>query len=263
MSGRIIDVHTHIYTEQAYQEYLRKAKGLVEKAITIQYWTGTGRPKYELAYLLEFVSDKNLELIAALNSNFPIDQQLDVLEQERDAIVGVKMYPGYEHFYPSDEMVWPVAEFCQRRGKVLMFHSGDVSARGIPLLKHAVPIHIDGLAVKFPECRIIIAHFGFPYFLETATVLNKNKNVYTDISGTIDRLPNEAARNRLIKRYADDLSRVVDYYPEIPAKILFGTDYSGEHSHLNEFAPYLTVVNKAFSTGAARSIFHENAQELF
>ena len=256
-------MHTHIYTDQAYQEYVDKIGNRLKHAIVIQYWVHGSRPKYELDYLIEFAASRKLQLIAAINIDGDVLAQLRVLEQCRDSIVGLKLYPGYQYFYPSDEVVYPVVEFCQAYGKTLMIHTGATSARGEPLLKYALPIHVDELAVRYPECKIIIAHFGFPYFLETATILSKNKNVFADISGTIDQMPSDAAQQRIIDCYVSDLKRAVAYYPDIVHKILFGTDFSGDHSHLSGVKPYIEVVDAVFGLDERLDVFQNNALRLF
>ena len=48
-----------------------------------------------------------------------------------------------------------------------------------------MPIYIDEVAVKRPNLKIIIAHLGNPWIDETMLILNRNKNVYADISGLI------------------------------------------------------------------------------
>src|SRR5258706_13532955 len=39
-------------------------------------------------------------------------------------IYGVKLYPGYEDFYPLDEKLFPLYEQCQELKKPVIFHTG-------------------------------------------------------------------------------------------------------------------------------------------
>ena len=262
----IIDGHTHIFTDEAYRSYLEKSPGAVDKIITIQYWTGARAPKYSLGQLVSFAKDKKLSVMAAVNPRFPIAPQLANIASFGDAIIGVKMYPGYEPFYPYDTVVDEVAEFCTAHNKPLMFHSGSTSSRGEPLLKFAHPIHIDELATRHRQCMIIIAHFGFPFLMEAGEIINKHPNVYADISGTIEKPSSEAALNRAVRRYTDDLRRVLDYYPGVGEKMLYGTDFGGDHTHLNQVAAYDKVVAHLFAedeADAEYAVCRGAAQKLF
>ncbi|MBP9669491.1 MAG: amidohydrolase family protein [Candidatus Pacebacteria bacterium] len=258
-----IDAHTHVYTDEAYAAYQRKAQRRARKIMSIQYWTTAAEPRYSLRDLIAFAEGKDVAIVAAVNILHPIGPQLEVLERHLPQIVGVKMYPGYQHFYPHDRMVHPVAAFCEKHAKPLMFHSGSMSARGTPLLKYSHPIHLDELAGQFPACSIVMAHCGFPYLLEAAAIMSKNKNVFADISGTIDAVGDTAARERLAQRYRDDMQRVVDYYPDISEKLLFGTDFSGEHTHLNEVSPYVELVESIWSREDQERIFSKTAEKLY
>lgn len=132
--------------------------------------------------------------------------------------------------------------------------------RGEAILKYSHPIHIDGLAIKFPERKIIIAHFGFPYHLEATNVVSKNKNVYTEISATIDTV--EEAEN-ILSQYAKDLQRVFAYFPDVKAKTMFGTDYGGENTPLNQVEPYIELAERVFSKDEQESVFNRLAEDVF
>lgn len=49
-------------------------------------------------------------------------------------------------------------------------------------LKYAHPYLFEDIAVRYPELRINLAHFGFPWVLETAALILKYPNVYADTS---------------------------------------------------------------------------------
>ncbi len=229
---------------------------------TIQYWTEKREPRYTLEQLMLFSDTHRMSVIAAVNAHFPIAEQVKALEEQSLFISGVKLYTGYQHFYPDDELVRPVAEFCLHHGKPLMFHCGCCSRRGKPLMKYADPNHIDELATRFPQLRIIIAHFGFPHILDAAAIIDAHDHVYADISGTIDRLDAPELTRRLTDQYCADLTRALNYFPKIVDKVLFGTDYSGEKTHLNEIDPYIETVERVFGD-QADNVFHKNADRLF
>ena len=179
-------------------------------------------------------------------------------------LFGIKLYPGYQYFYPSDEKVYPIAELCQKYNKPLIFHSGDVwNPEGGAILKYTHPIYIDELAVKFPKCKIIISHFGFPYHLETANIVSKNENVYTEISGTLDECDSDEEVINMSNQYIKDLQRVFAYFPNVKEKTMFGTDYGGENTPLNLIEPYIEVVESVFSKKEQQNVFSGLAEKLF
>ncbi len=253
----IIDIHTHILDKKIYQDYLFKANNRIKKALVM------ADNRTDLSDLLKFSqTEKGLYIIGAVNINKNIKNQLVLLKNKN--IFGLKLYPGYQHFYPSDKKIYPVAEFCKKYNKPLIFHSGDVwDTKGSAILKYSNSIYIDELAVKFPDCKIVIAHLGFPRLLETANVVSKNKNVYADISGTIDNCESSKERKDILNQYIKDLKRIFSYYPDIKEKLLFGTDYSGESTPLNEIDPYINLVKRVFTKKEQESVFYKLANNMF
>lgn len=259
----ITDMHAHIYNEEEYREYFSKAPKSISK-ILVMHWH-----KDNLEDFLNFVKTKdNFFPVASIDIGGNISEQLKTYEElfAKKQIYGIKLYPGYQYFYPSEEKVFPVARLCQKFEKPLIFHSGDVyDPENGALLKYSHPLHIDELAVKNPECKIIISHFGFPYFLEAANVVSKNKNVFTDISGTIDKEETNSKKDdgNRIKQYASDLNRVFNYFPNIKNKVMFGTDFSGNDTPLNVVNSYVEVVKKVFTKEDRENVFSKLAEKLF
>ncbi|NOY35795.1 MAG: amidohydrolase family protein [bacterium] len=257
----IIDTHTHIYNEKTYHDYFTKTKGRISKTIAMSSHKGV------LENYLSFAATKdNLYFIGSVNIEGDIKKQLESLEKafQENKLFGIKLYPGYQYFYPSDEKVYPIAELCQKYNRPLIFHSGDVwNPEGDAVLKYSHPIYIDELAVRFPKCKIIISHFGFPYHLETANILSKNKNVFSEISGTIDQCDSNKDIENIQKQYIKDLHRVFAYFPNVKEKTMFGTDYSGEDTPLNLIEPYIEVIENVFSKKEQQNVFSELAEKLF
>ncbi|HNY97592.1 MAG TPA: amidohydrolase family protein [Candidatus Pacearchaeota archaeon] len=252
----IIDVHTHICNEQTYQDYKKKAKDKVGTIFIIPL----PQEKLEKEFIEFSKLHEDLRVIGCISMNSRLKEQLVTHEKyfNEKEIYGIKLFPGYEHFYPYDEKVYPVAELCLKYGKPLIFHSGD-TAGFIPdtRLKFIDPIHIDELAYKFPDLKIVISHFGFPYLLDTAMVMAKNKNVYSDISGTID------VGGGIVRQYVEDLQRVFAYYPGAQEKLMFGTDYVGEHVELDMVQEYIKCAEAAVAKKYQEAVFFETAQKVY
>lgn len=257
----IIDIHTHIYNKKTYQEYLSKAKDRIIKVLVLHWY------KFNLEELISSINTMDkLYVIGGVDMSKNIQEQLKKLEKFflEKKIFGIKLYPGYQYFYPSQRTVNPVAKLCEKFNKPLIFHSGDVyDPEGTAVLKYSHPIYIDELAVKFPKTKIVIAHFGFPYLLETANVVFKNPNVYTDISATITETDTPKEAKGLFKQYLQDLLRVFAYFPEVKKKLMFGTDYGGEDCPLNQVEPYINLVKQIASQDEQNQIFYQTAENLF
>ena len=122
---------------------------------------------------------------------------------------GLKLYPTYSYFYPNDPKLYPVYAKAQELGIPVKWHTGT-SAFPAARLKYGDPVHIDDVAVDFPELVAIITHSGRPIWYETAyTLARMRKNVYMEIAG----LP-----PKKLLEYFPDLERVSD-------KVLFGSDW--------------------------------------
>ncbi|MBI2494821.1 MAG: amidohydrolase [Candidatus Rokubacteria bacterium] len=122
---------------------------------------------------------------------------------------GLKLYPTYSYFYPNDPTLYPVYAKAQELGIPVKWHTGT-SAFPASRLKYGDPVHIDDVAVDFPDLVAIITHSGRPIWYETAyTLARMRKNVYMEIAG----LP-----PKKLLEYFPDLERVSD-------KVLFGSDW--------------------------------------
>lgn len=264
----IIDIHTHICDEETLESYKKKSKNLISKVIALPDIDNTLGIGKEIEELLAF-SEKN----PSVNPAGCVDMKKDILPQikfhenlfSQKKICAIKLYPGYQPFYPWEEKVFPVAELCGKYKKPLIFHSGDFyDPQNKSLLKYSRSIHIDALATRFPETKIVIAHFGFPDFVDTANVVSKNKNVYTDISGTIDDWGiSKKDLSNLTNQYISDLKRALNYYSNIKNKIMFGSDYSGEDTDLKLVIPYIKVMKKILNKKERENAFYKLAEKLF
>ena len=176
----IIDVHTHIG--------INPENG--HKTVALDLVNAMKKAGVTHALVLAFEFDKRSgitteELIQELHSYptlFPIGtaspfsltrEKLsrigDLLKKNR--IWGIKLYLGYEHFYPDDERLWPLYELCSSLGKPIIYHTGFLWDPGkVGLAKYAHPLAIDDVASRFPQLKIVIAHMGNPWFADCAVV---------------------------------------------------------------------------------------------
>lgn len=182
-----------------------------------------------------------------------IDKWIGYLKDGK--IHGVKFYPGYEDFYPADEKIFPFYEQCQSLGKPIIFHTGLLQQDLPGKLKQSHPLNIDELAQKFPELKIVMAHFGNPWVIDGTVVAWRNKNVYVDLSGYFGdgQIPQEQANY-----FLNDLTYFKGFLGNFN-KCLFGSDWP-----LADQDEYLKVVNQLRMTDEEKDlVLWKNAEEIF
>src|SRR3989344_9603143 len=86
------------------------------------------------------ISTKSLIKLTADIDSVSVVGSIDILNyQENDlhelekwlkdkSVVGVKLYTGYQHFYPNDERCSLVYRLCIKYNVPVIFHSGDTMA---------------------------------------------------------------------------------------------------------------------------------------
>jgi uncharacterized protein len=102
---------------------------------------------------------------------------------------GFKFHPSDQAFYPNDPAVYPLYEVIAEAGLPALFHSGQTGVGsgqrggGGIRLKYSNPMHLDDVAVDFPDLPIIIAHPSVPWQDEALAVAGHKPLVYIDLSG--------------------------------------------------------------------------------
>jgi uncharacterized protein len=92
-------------------------------------------------------------------------------------------------FFPNDRMAYPLYEAIAEEGAIALFHTGQTGVGsgmrgGMGMrLKYSNPIHIDDVAVDFPDMTIVLAHPSFPWTEEGLAIAQHKPNVYIDMSG--------------------------------------------------------------------------------
>ncbi len=132
-------------------------------------------------------------------------------------IKGFKFHPTMQGFFPNDRMAYPLYEAIAEAGAIALFHTGQTGvgsgmrAGNGMRLKYSNPIHLDDVAVDFPDMKIIMAHPSFPWQEEALAVAQHKPNVYIDLSGWSPKyFP------PILVRYANSI---------LKKKMLFGSDW--------------------------------------
>lgn len=188
--------------------------------ILTSYKVTPGRPS--TLRVLDAVRDQpHLYVVAGLSYEQFTPAELDELEPHvaTGKLKGLKLYPGYQPFYPADLRWEPAYRFAARHRLPVMIHSGDTyDPRG--KVKYAHPLHVDDVAVDHPDVNFVICHLGNPWIRDCMEVVYKNANVYTDLSGFV--------LGDFTDRFETYMSRQVQdmlLYGVEPDNVLFGTDW--------------------------------------
>ena len=197
----------------------------------------------------------NVFVVAGISyASFSLDVITELRQFLKDgAVRGMKLYPGYEPYFPSDERIRPVYELAAEFQVPVMIHSGDTySPKG--KVKYSHPIHVDEVAVDHPGVNFVICHLGNPWIRDCMEVVYKNRNVYTDTSGLVLGGFSDRFESFMRKQFQEMLLFGVN-----PSKVLFGTDWP-----ISSMESYLDFMEELKVPEVDRKkIMYQNAAQLF
>jgi len=180
----------------------------------------TGRPQVPNDAVAEFAA-ANSDIAIAFASIDPTRGPEAVREARRlvasGGIKGLKLHPPLQQFFPNDPIAYPLYEVFAEAKLPVLFHTGHSGiGTGLPggggiRLKYGNPMHIDDVAVDFPELPIIMAHPSFPWQDEAISICLHKPKVYIDLSGWSPKYFSPT-----LVQYANTL---------LKTKVLFGSDY--------------------------------------
>jgi predicted TIM-barrel fold metal-dependent hydrolase len=237
-SSRVtIDVHSHFFEYPAhftetFCAEARRARSGVDVDLTVRYdeYARTATQAFKtivfggkarLSGL--WVPDSDVAAYAALHPDRLIPfLSLDPTQPGwRDEMVhghqdlhmrGIKLMPMYAGFYPNDRLYDDLWIYANQHRLPVLLHTGTTFISRAPI-DCTLPRHLDDVAIRFPEVRIIMAHLGHPYEGECIAVIRKHAHVYADCS---------ALHYRPFQLY-HSLMLVQEY--GVWSKVLFGSDY--------------------------------------
>ncbi|MDX1582870.1 MAG: amidohydrolase family protein [Thermoanaerobaculia bacterium] len=227
----IIDCHTHLNRyddtqpptlEERYRllKSQMKLHGIDYSLVLTSYKDNERRPSLE--EVLEVVGDDPAVGVVAGVSyrNYRAHDLANLrILLKTGRIRGLKLYPGYEPFYPHDPRMRVVYELAGEFGVPVMIHTGDTfDPQG--KVKYAHPLEVDEVAVDFRDVTFVICHLGNPWVTDTMEVIYKNANVVADFSGlTLGHFEERFERYML-----EQINEFVAFAGD-PSKLLFGTDW--------------------------------------
>jgi predicted TIM-barrel fold metal-dependent hydrolase len=206
-------------TAEDVADYYRERR-MMAVIFPVDHELATGQPR---------VPNEEVAAIAAANSDVlipfasvdPARGRAGVEEAQRliaeHGVRGFKFHPNIQGFFPNDRMAYPLYEVIAEAGLPALFHTGHSGiGSGLPggggiRLKYSQPIHVDDVAVDFPELTIVLAHPSFPWTDEAISMAMHKPQVFIDLSGWSPKyFPPQLVQyaNTVLKR-----------------QVLFGSDY--------------------------------------
>ena len=261
----IIDCHVHLnnYHEQV-QVSLQDSLDRLQKAMQE---AGVGYSLILTSYLVSPHRPSTAEVVKAVENipslgvvagiSYVNYRQRDLRELadflSAGLVKGLKLYPGYEPFYPHDPRLKVVYDLAEEFDVPVMIHTGDTyTPKG--KVKYAHPLEVDEVAVDHPKVRFVICHLGNPWLVDCMEVVYKNANVYADFSGLILGEFTEAFEDYM----EEQIGEVILYAGE-PRKFLYGSDWPicSMKSYV-EFTRQLKLPPQDL-----HAIMYENSRQLF
>ena len=268
----IIDVHSHYWEyprdfTDDFREQAKRARAGVEVDLTVRYEeyrrdapedTRTivfgGKAKLsgvwvDDRHVAEYVDQHRDSLIGFMS----IDPTQDGWERElREGhqelgLRGIKLLPMYAGFRPDDERLAPLWRYAVDHRLPVLLHTGTTFVRQAPL-ECTLPRHLDPVATRYPDAKIIMAHLSHPYEGECVAVIRKHPNVYADIS---------ALHYRPFQLY-NSLMLVQEY--GVWDKVLFGTDYP--FTNVNSTIKGLRDLNRMLEGSALPRLNERRIEEM-
>ncbi|MEG2119239.1 MAG: amidohydrolase family protein [Pseudoflavonifractor sp.] len=92
---------------------------------------------------------------------------------------GLKLSPAIGHFMPNDPLLDPIYRICVQYNKPILFESGMTWVKNSPS-KYGNPLLLEDVAIQYPDLRMCMGHFGWPWVREAAMLVLKYPNLYAD-----------------------------------------------------------------------------------
>ncbi|BEU87349.1 amidohydrolase family protein [Selenomonas sp. TAMA-11512] len=265
---KIIDAHLH-FCEEEYFDTIAATAGHANTAehlmseyerLGIAGGVVMGNRSLEPAYHARY--PKKLRYCIGVDTSMtgiPIPDQVEKIEEnlKLEACVGVKLYPGYSHFYVYDETLDPVYELAKKYDKPVAVHTG-LTATDHAVLKYAHPLTLDEAAVRHPGVQFVMCHFGNPFLEAAVAVVEKNPNVAVDLSGLIEGKITDM--DRFSKKKKGYLRMINDWleYMNLYDRFMYGTDWP-----LANIEDYIAFLKLFIPEEEWEKVFFRNANCIY
>ncbi len=160
---------------------------------------------------------------------------------------GLKIHSSANSVYPNDrKKMYALYEICEERGAPVLFHTGTTGL-GDCEIKFSKPEYLDEVCQRFPDLKVVMAHFGWPWSDVAIALALRHPNVFLDVSGWRPRyIPQD------VLPYLNGI---------LQDRFLFGTDYPmmRQEEWMDDFEANLKPKLKP---GVAEKLLKGNAKRL-
>jgi len=126
-----------------------------------------------------------------------------------DGLRGLKLLPFLYGRPPNDAIYYPLYAACIDLGIPALVLTGHTAVRERNEVGR--PLHLDDVALHFPELRLVAGHAGFPWTDELISLAWKHENLFIDTSG------------HQPKHFPASLTHFMDRHGR--GKVMFGTGH--------------------------------------
>ena len=293
----VSDAHVHFFSHRFFAALAEQKKASVDSLAPVLGWQLPGEDPQHLATAWVQELDRQGVSKAVLIASVPSDEESviaavrafrerfygymmvnpvapsTVADVERalgtGLIHGLCFFPAMHRYSIQDDRAMALLDLLASSSRATAFvHCGVLSVGirkklGLPSpfdMRFSNPIDLHAVALRYPQVRFVIPHFGAGYLREALMLCDLCPNVYLDTSSSNSWMRYEEAHLdlRTVFRRALDVAG--------PRRLLFGTDSSYFPRGWNREI-FETQTKALYEIGiteeTARLIFHENLVQLF
>ena len=208
----IIDIHTHFSSNMDSREHLEMTK-VCDRTVL---FGGRDCDNDAVKAQVNLAPDRLIFFTRLNPSQKDFMEELERTHQDLGA-KGIKLGPVYHQVHPLEYRHRQIYAYAQKHNLPILTHMAETPSNTAPL-EYARPIHMDSVAMDYPDLKIVFAHMGHPWIGETIAVVRRQPNVFADISGLYYRPWQFYNAIKLAIEYSD--------IPTVQ-KLFFGSDYMG------------------------------------
>ena len=254
-----------------------KAHNIVQTVLLATYfpYKGTGISNYRMYH---WIKDKpQFAMFGSLDFEHFFYQGFNELEEmaSQQLIKGIKFYTAYQKIDFNSAEFKRVVTLARDHNLPLMFHGGvsytlwkklgtdkvlalattpTLSPSNTTEESYKTPQDFEMIAKEFPTVTIIVSHLCKPFFQDMIRVLNRNDNIFTDMSGILDSKRDAHYKNTCVthvKKFIDECG---------PEKILFGTDFPVQ-THTDSIY-FIEEAMQNYEAEDKQKVYFDNANKL-
>ena len=143
----------------------------------------------------------------------------------------------------GDQRYWSLYARLEELGAPALFHTGYLGFREReerPVwIEHMRAAQIDVIARRFPDLKILMAHFSNPWWEEAWKISWSRENVYADLSGG-------TAIHRSTRMWADMFAPDGELLESSVRKLCFASDVPYFHEGVFPFEPYIAFYERIY-----------------